>query len=131
MEIEEARTFLRDNHRAVIATSRQDGRPHLTPVLVGIDDAGRIEISTSETAAKVRHLRRNAQASVCVMTDRFFGRSIQVDGTAAILSLPDAMEPLVEYYRRLAGEHPDWEEYRQAMQRERRCLIQIEIERAT
>jgi PPOX class probable F420-dependent enzyme len=130
MNAEEAGDFLRRNHRAVLGTYRRDGRVQLTPVLVGVDAGGRVVISTREPVAKVRNLRRDPRAALCVMTDRFFGQSVQVEGPAVILSLPDAMEPLVEYYRGIAGEHPDWAEYREAMVRERRCLIAIEIERA-
>jgi PPOX class probable F420-dependent enzyme len=130
MNAEEARDFVRRNHRAVLGTYRRDGRVQLTPVLVGVDAEGRVVISTREPAAKVRNLRRDPRAALCLMTDRFFGQSVQVEGPAEILSLPDAMEPLVEYYRGIAGEHPDWGEYREAMVRERRCLIAVEIERA-
>jgi PPOX class probable F420-dependent enzyme len=130
VEAEHARQFVRQNPRAVLATLRRDGRPQLTPVLVGIDEAGRPEISTSEVTAKVRNLRRDPRASLCMLTESFFGESVQIHGTAEIVSLPQAMEPLVEYYRRLAGEHPDWDEYRDAMKREQRCLIKISIEEA-
>jgi PPOX class probable F420-dependent enzyme len=132
MDAEEARDFVRANPRAVIGTYRRDGTMQLTPVLVGVDDDGLLEVSTSELTAKARNVRRDPRASVCMLTDRFFGRSVQIDGTASILSLPAAMEPLVEYYRRVAGkEHPDWDDYRRAMAEERRCLIKIRIERAT
>ncbi len=130
MDLDEAREFVRSQHRAVLATTRSDGRPQLSPVIVGIDDAGRAVISSRETAFKVRNLRRDPQASVCVFSDDFYGRWAQLDGTAEIVSLPEAMELLVEYYRSLAGEHPDWDEYRQAMERERRVLIRVTLERA-
>jgi PPOX class probable F420-dependent enzyme len=87
-------------------------------------------VSTRETAVKVKNLRRDPRASLCVLNDRFFGEWIQVDGTAEIVSLPEAMELLVEYYRTLAGEHPDWDEYRASMERERRVLVRIQIDRA-
>ena len=87
-------------------------------------------ISTRETAVKTRNLRRNPLASLCVFTDAFFGRWVQVEGSAEVVSLPEAMEFLVEYYRLVSGEHPDWDDYRAAMVRDRRCLIRIEITRA-
>jgi PPOX class probable F420-dependent enzyme len=130
MDLEQAREFLRANHRAVLATARTDGRPQLSPVTCGVDDAGLVIISTRETAVKTRNLRRNPAASLCVFTDRFFGQWVQVDGTAEIISLPDAMELLIDYYRRVSGEHPDWADYRAAMISERRCVVRITISRA-
>jgi PPOX class probable F420-dependent enzyme len=114
----------------VLATYRRDGRPQLTPVLAGVDEAGRLQISSSEGTAKVRNLRRDPRAALCMFTEAFFGPSVQLYGRAEIVSLPEAMELLVGYYRQLAGEHPDWGEYREAMRRERRCLIRITIEDA-
>ena len=125
-----AQQFLATNHRAVLATRRRDGRPQLSPVSVGIDDAGRAIVSSRETAYKTRNLRRDPHASLCVFDDDFFGPWVQVDGTAEVLSLPDAMELLVDYYRRVAGEHSDWADYRRAMERERRVLLRISIDSA-
>jgi PPOX class probable F420-dependent enzyme len=130
MQPDQAREFLRANHRAVLATARADGHPQMSPVTCGLDEAGRVIISTRETAVKVRNLRRNPQTSLCVFTDAFFGPWVQVEGKAGIISLPEAMEFLVEYYRLVSGEHPDWEDYRAAMVRDRRCLIRIDITRA-
>jgi len=130
MDSEEARRFVQQHHRAVLVTNRSDGRPQMSPVLAGVDEAGNIVISTRETALKTRNLRRDPRASLCVMNDAFFGEWIQIDGTAAIISLPEAMEPLVDYYRRVVGEHPDWEDYRRAMVRDKRVLLRIAIERA-
>jgi len=127
---EQVRDFLRANHRAVLATSRADGRPQLSPVACGLDEAGRVIISTRETAVKTGNLRRNPLASLCVFSDAFFGPWVQVEGKAEIVSLPEAMEFLVGYYRLLSGEHPDWADYHAAMVRDRRCLIRIEITRA-
>jgi PPOX class probable F420-dependent enzyme len=130
VDIDEARQFLRENHRAVLATLRSDGRPQLSPVTVTVDEGGRAVISSRETAYKVRNLRRDPRASLCVMTDEFFAPWAQVDGTATIVSLPDAMEPLVDYYRSVSGEHPDWDDYRRAMEEQRRVVIRVDIERA-
>jgi len=130
MDLERAREFLRANHRAVLATARADGRPQLSPVTCGVDDAGRVIVSTRETAIKTRNLRRNPAASLCVFTDGFFGQWVQVDGTAEIISLPAAMDLLVDYYRRISGEHPDWADYRAAMIRDQRCVARITITRA-
>lgn len=130
MDLEAARRFLEENHRAVLATRRGDGGLQLSPVMVTLDDGGRAVVSATETRIKTRNLRRDPRAALCVMNDRFFGPWLQIEGTATILSLPDAMEPLVDYYRSVAGEHEDWDEYRSAMRRDQRVLIRIEIERA-
>jgi PPOX class probable F420-dependent enzyme len=130
MDLGTAREFLRAHHRAVLATSRADGRPQLSPVTATVDDEGRVLISTREAAVKTRNLRRDPRASLCVLSDGFFGDWIQADGTAEIVPLPDAMEILVSYYRSVAGEHPDWDDYRAAMERDRRVVVRITLTRA-
>ena len=130
MNLERARDFLRTHHRAVFATSRADGKPQLSPVLAGIDPEGRVLISTRETAIKARNARRDPRVSLCVFSDGFFGDWIQIDGTAEVVSLPAAMDLLVGYYRAVAGEHPDWADYRAAMERDKRVVIRIAITRA-
>jgi len=130
MDHDKARGFIRANHRAVMLTSHADGRPQLSPVIVGLDAEGNAIVSTRETAAKVRNLRRNPQVSLCVTTDAFFGEWIQIDGVAEIVSLPEAMDLLVGYYRDISGEHPDWDDYRASMERDRRVILRIAITRA-
>jgi PPOX class probable F420-dependent enzyme len=131
MNIDEARAVIRTRHHAVLATMRRDGTPAMTPVLVGLDAQGRATVSTREPAYKVKNLRRDPRAWLCVLPDGFFGdRWVQVEGTAEIVELPEAMEPLVEYYRSVSGEHPDWDDYRAAMERDRRVLIRVDILRA-
>jgi PPOX class probable F420-dependent enzyme len=130
MQLDEARAFLREHHRSVLATHRADGRPQLSPVVHGVDDDGRVIISSREPAYKVRNLRRDPRASLCAIPDTFFGRWIQIEGTAEIVPLPEAMDLLIIAYRQIAGEHPDWDDYRAAMERERRVVIRISIERA-
>ncbi|MGH7911844.1 MAG: PPOX class F420-dependent oxidoreductase [Candidatus Dormibacteraceae bacterium] len=130
MDPEQAREFLRSNDRGVLVTLRADGRPQTSPVNAGVDPEGRLVISSRETAIKVRNLRRDPRATYCGFTERFFGEWVQVDGQAEIVSLPDAMESLVAYYRLLSGEHPDWDDYRAAMVRDKRCLVRVTIERA-
>ena len=129
MDVDQARDFLKTHHRAVLATRRQDGRLQMSPVLVGVDEAGWVMMSTRETAYKTRNIRRDPNVSFCVFVDEFFGDWIQIDGKAEIISLPDAMEPLVKYYQVVAGEHPDWDDYRAAMVREQRVLVRIKIKR--
>jgi PPOX class probable F420-dependent enzyme len=130
MKADEAREFVAAHHRAVLATQRADGQPQLSPVLCAVDDDGRVIISTRETAIKTKNLRRHPYASLCVLNDNFFGQWVQVEGRAEIVSLPDAMDLLVDYYRRTAGEHPDWAEYRAAMERDRRVIVRVSIDRA-
>ena len=130
MDLDAARDFLRTHHRSVLATTRRDGRPQLSPVAHAVGDDGRVLVSSREPAYKVRNVRRNPAVSLMAHSEAWYGEWIQVDGTADIVSLPDAMELLVDYYRRVAGEHPDWAEYRRAMVDEKRCLIRITIERA-
>jgi PPOX class probable F420-dependent enzyme len=130
VDVEDALQFVREQHNAVLATQRRDGSPQLSPVTCSVDDEGYVVISTRETAVKTKNIRRDARVSLCVMSDGFYGKWIQIDGRAEIVSLPAAMERLVDYYRSLRGEHPDWDDYRAAMQRDRRLVLRIAVERA-
>jgi PPOX class probable F420-dependent enzyme len=125
---DDARAFVASNHRAVLITRRSGGGLQTSPILVGVDGAGKLVISTREGAYKTRNLRRDPTAVLCVFADRFFGRWLQVQGTAQVVSLPAAMDGLVDYYRRISGEHPDWDEYRRAMRDQRRVLVRISID---
>ena len=130
MDSSAAQEFITKNHRAVAATFRKDGRPAMSPVTVVVDDEGRVVISTRQTAMKVKHLRRDPRISVVVLNDGFYGEWVHVEGTAEIVELPEAMELLVDYYRRASGEHPDWDDYRGAMERDQRVVVRFTIERA-
>jgi PPOX class probable F420-dependent enzyme len=130
MDIDKAQAFLREHHRAVLATRRRDGSPQLSPIAVGIDDEGRAVVSTRETAIKTKNARRDPHVSICAVNDSWYGDWLQIDGTAEVVSLPEAMDGLVAYYRGVAGEHPDWDDYRAAMEREKRVLLRITIDRA-
>ena len=130
MDIAVAQQFLREHENAILATWRRDGRVQMSPVTVGLDGAGRAIISSNETTYKVRNLRRDPRAALCVFVEAFTGPWVQMEGTAEILTLPEAMEPLVDYYRCLAGEHPDWDDYRRVMLTDHRALIRITIEHA-
>ena len=130
MTPDQARAFLRDNHQAVLATFRRDGRPQLSPVGAGIDDEGRVEISSRETAMKVKNLRRDPRISLCLLGPHWYADWGQVEGIAEIVDQPEALDLLVGYYRRISGEHPDWDEYRQAMIDEKRVLVRFAIDRA-
>ncbi len=130
MDTQAALAFIRDHHQAVLATVRGDGMPQLSPVTAGVNGAGQVVISTRETAFKVKHVRRTGRATLCVLPDGFYGDWIYVEGDASIQSLPEAMDGLVDYYRAVSGEHPDWDDYRAAMVRDKRCLIRIDLTRA-
>ena len=129
MTLDEAREFVADNHRAVLVTRASDGGVQTSPVLVGIDADGKAVISTRETAYKVRNLRKRPTATLCVMNDAFYGSWILVEGQTEILSMPDALDGLIDYYRRLSGEHPDWDEYRRAMREDRRVLLRVSFDK--
>jgi PPOX class probable F420-dependent enzyme len=130
VDIDDTLDFFRANHRAVMATTRADGTTQMTPITAGVDADGRVVVSSRETAYKVRHVRALPYAAICGVTDGFFGDWVQVEGPVEVLPLPDAMEPLVEYYRGISGEHPDWDDYRAAMTRDRRVLLRMTVERA-
>jgi PPOX class probable F420-dependent enzyme len=130
VDIEKAREFMREQHRAVMATYKPDGSVQMSPVTCAVDAEGRVLVSTRETAVKTRNLRTDPRTALCVITPEFFGRWLLVEGRAEVVSLPDAMELLVDYYRRAAGEHPDWDEYRAAMERDRRVMVRVSITRA-
>lgn len=121
--------FIRPRHQAILSTVRTDGSPQMSPNTMGVDDNERLVISTYPHRAKVHNIRRNPAVSVCVLSDDFGGEWVQVYGIAEVLDSPESVEPLVEYYRNIAGEHPDWDEYRQAMVDQGKSLIRITVER--
>jgi PPOX class probable F420-dependent enzyme len=130
MDLDEARGFVRENHRAVLGTMRRDGTPQLSPITCAVDDSGAVIVSTRETAAKTHNVRRDPRAWLCVLNDGFFGQFVQLEGSVTIVSLPEAMDGLIDYYRSISGEHPDWDEYRAAMERDQRVLLRLELTRA-
>jgi PPOX class probable F420-dependent enzyme len=121
--------FLASRHRGLLVTRRADGSPQLSPVTCGLDPDGRIVISTYPQRAKVHNARRDPSVSICVQSDDWSGEYVQVDGHAEVIDLPDALEPLVDYFRGISGEHPDWDEYREAMRRQGKCIVRITIDR--
>jgi PPOX class probable F420-dependent enzyme len=130
MDINEALDYVRTQHHAVLGTLKSDGTPQLSPVTIGIDDDGYVIISTRKPAYKVRNVRRDPRVWLCAFPDAFYGQWVQIDGTAEIVELPDAMDGLVAYYRSISGEHPDWDDYRAAMERDQRVLLRISPTRA-
>jgi PPOX class probable F420-dependent enzyme len=130
MDLTEALDFLGENHHSVLITYRSNGELAPSPVVHGVDGAGRVLISSREPAYKVRNLRRDPRATLCAFTDKFFGNWVTVTGRAEIISLPEAMDLLVDVYRQIGGEHPDWDDYRAAMVRDKRVIIAITPETA-
>ena len=129
MEIEKGLDYVRDNSRAVLATRRRDGSPQMSPVTLAVVD-NEIIMSTRETAIKTWNLRRDPVSWLCVFPDKWLGRWVQLQCRAEIVSLPDAIDLLIDYYRTLSGEHPDWDDYRRAMTEDQRCIVKFEIEAA-
>ena len=129
VELPELLEFLRPRHRAVLITTRNDGRPQSSPLSCGVDAAGRLVLSTYPQRAKTANVRRDPRVSLCVLSDDWDGPYVHVDGHAEVLDMPDALDGLVEYYRSIAGEHPDWDDSRAAMHRQNKSLIRITIDR--
>ena len=122
---EELLDFVRPRHHAIVITARGDGRPQASPVTCGVDGAGRIVVATYPSRAKASNARRDSRVSVVVLSDDFGGPWVQIDGDAEVIDVPEAVEPLVDYFRAIAGEHPDWDEYRAAMLRQGKSLLRI------
>ena len=124
----EMEKFVRPRHRGVLLTTRRDGRPQSSLVTLGLDTSGRVVVSSYPERAKSINAKRNPAASMVVMSDEFGGEWIQLDGTTEVLDMPEALDGLVEYFRVISGEHPDWDEYRQAMAHQGKCLIRLTID---
>ncbi|MEU6039593.1 PPOX class F420-dependent oxidoreductase [Actinomadura sp. NPDC047616] len=129
VDLDELLDFVRPRHRAILLTSRGEGGVQGSPVTCGVDDSGRIVVSTYPERAKTRNARRNPKVSLIVLSDDWNGPWVQVDGSAEVIDTPDSVEPLVEYYRNIAGEHPDWDEYRAAMIKQGKSIIRVTPER--
>jgi PPOX class probable F420-dependent enzyme len=125
VDLEGLLEFVRPRHHMLLITTRADGMPQASPVSGGVDEQGRIVISSYPERAKSTNVERNPQTSVVVLSDEWNGAWVQVDGEGEVIKLPDAVEPLVDYYRSISGEHPDWDEYREAMRAQGKCLIRI------
>ncbi|QYX78931.1 PPOX class F420-dependent oxidoreductase [Streptomyces akebiae] len=125
VSLEELLDFVRPRHRALLLTRRSDGGPQASPLTCGVDGSGRIVVSTYPERAKTRNAKRDERVSVVVLSDDWDGPWVQIDGTAEVLDSPDSVEPLVEYFRNISGEHPDWDEYREAMVKQGKSIIRI------
>ena len=120
--------FIRPRHQMILITRRLDGSPQASPVTAGVAADGRVVIATYPERAKAHNLRRDPRCSLLVLSEDFGGAWVQADGNAQVIDLPEAIEPLVDYYRSISGEHPDWDEYRHAMQEQGKSLIRVTIE---
>jgi len=129
VELEQLLEFVRPRHQMVLITTRKDGEPQSSPVTGGVDDAGRIVISTYPERAKAANARRTGKVSVLVLSDSFNDAWVQVEGSCEVIDMPESVEPLVDYFRSISGEHPDWDEYRQAMRDQGKSLIRVTPER--
>ncbi|MBK3580380.1 PPOX class F420-dependent oxidoreductase [Streptomyces sp. MBT65] len=127
--LDELLDFVRPRHRALLLTRRADGSPQASPLTCGVDDSGRIVVSTYPERAKTRNAKRDPRVSIVVVSDEWNDPWVQIDGTAEVIDPPDSVEPLVEYYRNIAGEHPDWDEYRAAMLKQGKSIIRVTPER--
>ena len=125
LDREQLLDFVRPRHRMILLTTRADGSPQASPVTGGVDGAGRLVITTYPERAKTRNVRRNPAVSVVVLSDEWNGAWVQVDGTAEVVDAREDVEPFVEYFRCISGEHPDWDEYRQAMVDQGKSLLRI------
>ncbi|WP_327682570.1 PPOX class F420-dependent oxidoreductase [Streptomyces sp. NBC_00467] len=125
VELDELLEFVRPRHRAILLTARTDGSPQGSPLTCGVDDSGRIVMSTYPERAKTRNAKRNPRVSVIVLSDDWDGPWVQIDGDAEVIDAPDSVEPLVEYFRNISGEHPDWAEYREAMRKQGKSIIRV------
>jgi PPOX class probable F420-dependent enzyme len=121
--------FVRPRHRMVLTTLRANGSLQSSPVTGGVDEQGRIVIASYPQRAKSANIRRTPKASVVVLSDEFNGPYVQIDGHAEVIDVPEAVQSLVDYYRAIAGEHPDWDEYRSAMLTQRKCVIRVTPQR--
>ncbi|MFC7306085.1 PPOX class F420-dependent oxidoreductase [Streptomyces monticola] len=129
VDLDQLLDFVRPRHRAVLLTRRADGSPQASPLTCGVDDSGRIVVSTYPERAKTRNARRDSRVSVIVLSDEWNGPWVQIDGAAEVLDAPESVEPLVVYFRNISGEHPDWDEYRAAMVKQGKSIIRITPER--
>ncbi|WP_427921172.1 PPOX class F420-dependent oxidoreductase [Streptomyces sp. cg40] len=129
VSLDELLDFVRPRHRALLLTRRADGSPQASPLTCGVDDSGRIVVSTYPERAKTRNAKRDPRVSLVVLSDEWNDPWVQIDGTAEVIDPPDSVEPLVEYYRNIAGEHPDWDEYRAAMLKQGKAIIRVTPER--
>jgi PPOX class probable F420-dependent enzyme len=117
--------FVRPRHHAIVITARSGGRPQASPVTCGVDPEGRIVVATYPSRAKARNARRDPSVTVLILSDDFGGPWVQIDGDAEVIDVPEAVEPLVDYFRSISGEHPDWDEYRAAMAKQGKSLLRI------
>ena len=130
MEIADAQKFLKDNHRACIAVRQKDGWPQMTFVTPGIDEQGRVIITSRGTTYKIKHIERDPRVSMLIFGEQYSGsKFVQIHGSAEIIHQPAAMDGLIHWYKQVRGEHQNWDEYKKRMQNEKRVIIRVNIEK--
>ncbi|MHC5259276.1 PPOX class F420-dependent oxidoreductase [Streptomyces sp. UC4497] len=129
VSLDELLDFVRPRHRALLITARADGSPQASPLTCGVDGDGRIVVSTYPERAKTRNAKRDPRVSLVVLSDEWNGPWVQIDGSAEVIDSPDSVEALVEYFRCISGEHPDWDEYREAMVKQGKSIIRVTPEK--
>lgn len=130
MDLDQALDHVRRNNHAVLCTIKQNGTPQMSPVLAAVDDEGFVVMSSRNGLAKVNNLRRDPRAWLCVLSEQFFGDWVQLGGRVEVIDLPEALNPLVDYYRKVSGEHPDWAAYGEAMVADERVVLRMEVDTA-
>ena len=128
VELDGLLEFVRPRHHMLLMTTRADGTVQASPVSGGVDTEGRIVISSYPERAKSTNVKRSGKAGVVVLSDEWNGAWVQVDGSGEVIELPEAVDALVDYYRSISGEHPDWDEYRQAMREQGKSLLRVTVE---
>ncbi|WP_258907530.1 PPOX class F420-dependent oxidoreductase [Actinokineospora sp. UTMC 2448] len=126
--------LLRTRRIGALVTLKKDGRPQLSNVIHHYDaESATLRVSVTADRAKTANLRRDPRASYYVTSEDGW-RFLVVEGTAefsAVAASPDdaAVDELVQLYRDISGEHPDWDEYRAAMVAEKRLVLRLRIDR--
>ncbi|HEU0166676.1 MAG TPA: PPOX class F420-dependent oxidoreductase [Chloroflexota bacterium] len=128
MDDQQAREFVGRNHRGVLTTQKRDGRPQLSLIAYFLDEDGTIKISVTQDRAKTKNARRDPRVSVVCLDPENWFSYVVVEGTTTLLE--NNLEELRRYYRQVRGEdHPNWQEYDEAMMREKRLLLVIQPEK--
>jgi len=134
MDLATALEFVATKHQGVLTSQKRDGRPQLSNIAYHVGDDGVIRISVTDGRAKTSNLRRDPRASLHVTRDDFYAYAVIEARTEVtpVAAAPDdaTVDELVDYYRAVAGEHPDWDDYRRTMVTDGRLILRLHPERA-